>query len=93
MYARVTSYLAWARIDELTERLPAIKQRLEDLEGLIDWSTVWRADGQGLVFSLFDNISWEASLNEVGNIWSGLSGFLKAMPKAENFDNLDTLDG
>ena len=63
------------------------------MNGLIDWYTVWRADGQGVVFTVFeDKAAADASLNEVRTIWSGLAGLLKATPKAENFDNVETLD-
>ena len=94
MYARVTTYQADpARLEELRAKLPPIKAKLEEMDGLIDWYTVWRADGQGVVFTVFeDKGRADASLNEVRNVWSGLAGLLKATPKAENFDNVETLE-
>jgi hypothetical protein len=60
--------------------------------GLVDWYTVWRDDGQGVVFTVFDTkSSADASLDEVRKIWSGLAGLLKGTPKAEVFDNVQTL--
>jgi hypothetical protein len=93
MYARVTTYQADpARLNELTAKLPAIKEKLFDLDGLVDWYTVWRDDGQGVVFTVFDTKSLaDASLDEVRKIWSGLAGLLKGTPKAEVFDNVQTL--
>ena len=94
MYARVTTYQADpARIEELRSKLPAIKTKLGEMDGLVDWYTVWRADGQGVVFTVFeDKASADASLSEVRNIWSGLASLLKGVPKPENFDNVETLE-
>jgi quinol monooxygenase YgiN len=94
MYARVTTYQADpARLEELKAKLPAIKEKLEDMDGIEEWYTVWRADGQGVVFTVFeDKESADASLNEVRGIWASLSGLLKGTPKVENFDNVEMLD-
>lgn len=94
MYARVTTYQADpARIDELKSKLPPIKAKLEEMDGLVDWYTVWRSDGQGVVFTVFeDKAAADASLNEVRGIWAGLATLLKASPKAESFDNVETLE-
>jgi hypothetical protein len=94
MYARVTNYQADpGRIDELRAKLPPIKAKLEEMDGLVDWYTVWRADGQGVVFTVFeDKAKADASLNEVRGIWAGLAALLKATPKAESFDNVETLE-
>jgi hypothetical protein len=83
MYARVTTYQADpGHLDELTAKLPAIKEKLLDLDGLVDWYTVWREDGQGVVFTVFDTkSSADASLDEVRKIWSGLGGLLKGSQK------------
>ena len=67
--------------------------KLLDLDGVVDWYTVWREDWQGVVFTVFDTKSSAgASLDEVRKIWSGLAGLLKATPKAEVFDHVETLD-
>ena len=94
MYARVTTYQADpARISELTAKLREIKDELADMDGLVDWYTVWRADGHGVVFTIFeDKAAADASLDTVRTIWSGLAGLLKGMPKPENFDNVETLE-
>jgi quinol monooxygenase YgiN len=94
MYARVTTYQADpARLEELKAKLPAIKEKLEDMDGIEEWYTVWRADGQGVVFTVFeDKESADASLNEVRGIWASLSSLLKGTPKVENFDNVEMLD-
>ena len=94
MYARVTTYQADpARLAELTAKLPAIKEKLLDLDGLVDWYAVWRDDGQGMVFTVFDKkSSADSSLDEVRKIWSGLAGLLRGTPKADVFDHVETLD-
>jgi quinol monooxygenase YgiN len=94
MYARVTTYQADpARIKELRAKLPAIKEKLEEMDGIEDWYTVWRADGQGVVFTVFeDKETADASLNEVRGIWASLSSLLKGTPKVESFDNVETLE-
>jgi hypothetical protein len=94
MYVRVTSYQADpARLDDLKAKLPPIKAKLEELDGLVDWYAAWRSDGQGVVFTVFDDkTAADASLNEVRSIWASLAGLLKATPKAENFDSVETLD-
>jgi hypothetical protein len=94
MYARVTTYQADpARLEELRTKLPDIKEKLEEMDGLEDWYTVWRADGQGVVFTVFkDKEAADASLNEVRGIWASLSRLLNGVPKVENFDNVETLE-
>jgi len=94
MYARVTTYQADpARIEELRAKLPEIKEKLEDLDGLEEWYTVWRADGQGVVFTVFeDKETADASLNVVRGIWAGLGGLLKGTPKVEHYDTVETLE-
>src|SRR5262249_30552806 len=94
MYARVTTYQADpARIEELRAKLRAIKAKVEDMDGLLDWYTVWSADGKGVVFTVFENkADADASLNEVRNIWASVAGLLKGTPKPENFDNVETLE-
>ena len=63
------------------------------MDGLEDWYTVWRADGQGVVFTVFkDKKAADASLHEVRGIWASLSRLLNGVPKAENFDNVETLE-
>src|SRR5438128_9371940 len=94
MYARVTTYQADpARLEELRTKLPDIKEKLEEMDGLEDWYTVWRADGQGVVFTVYkDKEAADASLNEVRSIWAILSRLLYGVPKVENFDNVETLE-
>ena len=74
MYARVTTYQADpTRLEELRAKLPDIKEKLEEMNGLEDWYTVWRADGHGVVFTVFkDKETADASLNEVRGIWASL---------------------
>ena len=93
MYARVTTYQADpARIEELRAKLPGIKEQLAKMDGLVDWYTVWRADGQGVVFTVFeDKATADALMGEARNIWAGLAGLLRGTPKSENFDNVETL--
>ena len=95
MYARVTTYqVDPARVEDMKSQLPQIKKKLEEMEGLIDWYAVWRADGQGVVFTTFDNkAAADASLGSVRGIWSSLAVLLTAPPKVENFDNVETLGG
>jgi hypothetical protein len=92
MYARVTTYQAdHSRISELTAKLPEIKDELADMDGLVDWYTVWR--GHGVVFTIFeDKAAADASLDTVRTIWTGLTGLLKGMPKPENFDKVEMLE-
>jgi hypothetical protein len=94
MYTRVTTFQADpARLSELTAKLPDIKDQVSEMDGLVDWYIVWRGDGHGLVFTVFqDNASAEASLAEVRGIWNDIMGLLKMPPKVENFDSLVTLD-
>lgn len=94
MYVRVTTYQADpARLEDLKAKLPPIKAKLEEMDGIVDWYAAWRADGQGVVFTVYDSkAAADASLNEVRGIWTSLAGLLKAMPKAETFDTVETLD-
>ena len=94
MYARVTTYQADpGRLKELTDKLPQIKDKVADLEGVVDWYVVWRADGEGTVLTVFeDKAAADASVTAVQGIWRELMGLLKVPPKAENFDNVETLD-
>jgi len=68
MYARVTSFqVDPAKIEEMKAKLPSIKPQLERMAGLVDWYSVWRADGQGFVFTVFkDKASADASLRSRG---------------------------
>ena len=94
MYTRVTTYQADpARLNELTAKLPQIKAKLGKMDGLVDWYASWRADGHGVIFSVFeDQASADASLSQVRELWAGLAGLLKAPPRAEGFENVETLD-
>jgi hypothetical protein len=94
LYVRVTTSRADpTRPEDLNLKLPAIKAKLEELDGIIDWYAAWRPDGQGVVFTVFDGkAAAEASLNEARGMWAGLSGLLKAAPKAETFNAVETLD-
>jgi len=93
MYARVTSFqVDPAKIEEMRAKLPSIKPQLEKMAGLVDWYSVWRADGQGFVLTVFkDKASADASLELARDIWGGLSNLLKGQPKPETFDNVETL--
>ena len=62
------------------------------MAGLVDWYSVWRADGQGYVLTVFkDKASADASLGLARDIWGGLSKLLKGQPKPETFDNVEAL--
>ena len=93
MYARVTSFqVDPAKIEEMRAKLLSIKPQLEKMAGLVDWYSVWRADGQGYVLTVFkDKASADASLELARDIWGGLSNLLKGQPKPETFDNVETL--
>ena len=93
MYARVTSFqVDPTKIEEMRAKLPSIKPQLEKMAGLVDWYSVWRADGQGYVFTVFkDKATADASLGLARDIWGGLSKLLKGQPKPETFDNVETL--
>jgi hypothetical protein len=81
-----------AKIEEMKAKLPAAKARLKDMGGLVNWYSVWRADGQGFVLTVFkDKASADASMGAARDIWGGLSSLLKGQPKPESFDNVETL--
>ena len=94
MYARLTSFqVEPTKIEEMKGKLPSIKSQLESVAGLIDWYSVWRADGQGYVLTVFkDKASADASLEMARDIWSGLSNLLKGQPGPETFENVETLN-
>jgi hypothetical protein len=93
MYARVTSYqVDPTKIEDMRAKLPSIMPQLEKMAGLIDWYSVWRADGRGYVLTVFkDKASADASLELARDIWGGLSKLLIGQPKPETFDNVETL--
>jgi len=93
MYARVISFqVDPAKIEEMRAKLPSIKSQLKTMAGLVDWYSVWRADGRGYVLTVFkDKASADASLGLAGDIWGGLSKLLNGQPKPEAFDNVELL--
>lgn len=94
MYARLTSFqVEPTKIEEMKAKLPSIKSQLERVADLVDWYSVWRADGQGYVLTVYkDKASADASLEMARNIWGGLSNLLKGQPRPETFDNVETLN-
>ena len=94
MYARLTSFqVEPTKIEQMKAKLPSITSQLERVAGLVDWYSVWRADGHGYVLTVFkDKASADASLEMARDIWGGLANLLKSQPTPETFDNVETLN-
>lgn len=95
MYARVTSFqVDPARLPEMVAKIGELKSATKAMKGVVDTYVVWRADGQGVVTSVFESkAAADAAVSQAQAVWGGLAGLLKGGPKPEAFDNVAHLSG
>ena len=95
MYARVTTFqIDPARIPDLVARMGDFKASSKAMPGVVDTYVAWRADGKGVVTSVFENKATADAAAAAGQaVWAGIAGMLKATPTAEAYDSVEHLSG
>ena len=95
MYTRVTSVrVNAASLADLPAKVQEMTAGAKALPGIIDIYVSWRADGQGVVTSVYDGkASADSATAKIAAIWGGLAGMLAAAPTNEAYDNVEHLVG
>lgn len=95
MYTRITSFKAnSASLSDLPAKVKEMSAGAKALPGIIDIYVSWRADGQGVVASIYkDKASAESATAQITAIWGGLAGMLAAPPTTEAYDTVEHLVG
>ena len=95
MYARVTTFqIDPAQLPQLVARMGEFKAGTKAMKGVINTYVAWRADGQAVITSVFENkAAAEAGTAQAQAVWAGVAGMLKGAPKPEAFDNVVHLSG
>ena len=95
MYVRVTSFkVDPSRRAELPAKIRETAPAAKALPGVIDIYAAWRADGQGVVTSVYDSqASADSASTKIQAIWGALASLLSGAPKTEAFENVEHLVG
>ena len=95
MYARVTSFrVDPSRLGELQGKIKELTPVARRLPGLIDMYAVWRADGQGVVTSIYQSkADADAAIARIQALWGTLADLLKAAPSTDAYDTVQHIVG
>lgn len=95
MYVRITSFkVDPSRLSELPAKIKETAPAAKALPGVIDIYAAWRADGQGVVTSVYDSkASADSATAKIQAIWGGLASLLSGAPKTEAFESVEHLVG
>ena len=64
------------------------------LPGIIDIYVAWRADGQGVVTSVYDSkASAESATAKIQALWGTLGALLSGAPKTEMYESVEHIVG
>ena len=90
MYARVTSYQCDpSRLDEMTARIDAIRNRVKEISGVVTVYSAWRADGSGVSTAIYQSqADAEAAAPQAQAIWADLADLLVGPPTVETYENV-----
>lgn len=93
MYARISSFQCDpSRLEELTAKLGEIKAQINDIAGVVEVYSAWRADGHGVTTAIYES---EAAANgampQVQAIWGGMADLLTGPPQIEGYDSVERL--
>ena len=95
MVARVTTFTAIPdKIPEIVAALDDIRSQMAGVSGLVTSYTVWGEDGQGVVFTVYeDTASAEAAQPTVRSVWRGIADYFAAGPDAREFSTAEKIAG
>jgi len=95
MYTRITSFkVNAASLSALPAKVKEMSAGAKALPGIVDIYVSWRADGQGVVTSVYkDKPSADSATAQIAAIWGGLAGMLTAAPTTEAYDTVEHLVG
>jgi hypothetical protein len=90
MFARVTSFkVDPARLPELEAKVQDLGKLAKALPGMIDAYATWRADGQGMVVSIYESQRQaEAAAARIQAVFGALAAMLTAPPKTDIYENV-----
>lgn len=64
------------------------------LPGIIDVYAAWRADGQGVVTSVYDSkASADSAVTKIQGLWASLGSLLSGAPKTEMYESVEHMVG
>jgi quinol monooxygenase YgiN len=95
MYARVTTFkIDPSRLSELPAKIKEMAPGAKALPGILDIYIAWRADGQGVVTSIYDsNASADAAVAKIQALWGTLGNLLSGAPKTEMYESVEHMVG
>ena len=95
MYARVTTFkVDPSRLSELPAKIKEMGPAAKALPGVIDIYAGWRADGQGVVTSIYDSkASADSGAAKIQALWGTLAGLLSGAPKTELYETVEHIVG
>ena len=95
MYTRVTSFKVNATsLSDLPAKVKEMAAGAKALPGIVDIYVSWRADGHGVVTSIYDSkTSADSATSQIAAIWGSLAGMLSAAPTTEAYDSVEHLVG
>jgi hypothetical protein len=95
MYARVTSFqVNPSRLAELPAKIKELQPAARSLPGIIDIYAAWRADGHGVVTSIYQSkADADSAVAKIQALWGSLAGLLSTAPRTDAYDTVEHLVG
>jgi hypothetical protein len=93
MYARVTTFkVDPSRLAELSAKIEEMRPRVSALPGMVDAYVTWRADGQGVVVTLYESKeAADRAVARIQAIWGTLATLLSGAPRTDAYENAERL--
>ena len=95
MYGRITHFKGDpARLDEMTSRIPAIREKLQEIAGGVANYAMWNNDGVGAAVAVYESEdAANAAVPQIQAIWGGLADLLVAPPEIVSYANAENTRG
>lgn len=87
MFGRITKFQSDpARLEEMTARIPDIRNATSAINGSVANWAMWNDDGSGVAIAVYDSeAAADAATPQIQAIWGGLSEYLTAPPEVMNY--------